>query len=147
MIRQRRMIVKIAWANYGRWYRWGGDDPSGFDCSGLVIEVLQSVGLLPMNFDGTANFLARQCFPELYEHSNPLFPEQGDLVFWRSPQYFSHVEIAIAGDLSIGASGGGRNVRTMEDAIKYNAFIKVRPINRETARKVYFGKIDEFKTS
>jgi len=28
-------------------YLWGGDDPlAGFDCSGFVIEILKSVGIL-----------------------------------------------------------------------------------------------------
>src|SRR5262245_24009514 len=36
-------------------YAWGGDDSiTGFDCSGLVIEGLRSVGLLARDGDWTA---------------------------------------------------------------------------------------------
>lgn len=32
-------------------------------------------------------------------------------------------------DLAIGASGGGSRTRTRQDAIKHNAFIKIRPVD------------------
>src|SRR3972149_3669813 len=39
-------------------YLWGGDDPmSGFDCSGLIVEILQAVGILPHGSDFTADAL------------------------------------------------------------------------------------------
>ena len=40
-------------------YVWGGDDPSGFDCSGFVLECLKSVGLLPERADLTADRLMK----------------------------------------------------------------------------------------
>jgi len=61
----------------GNWYKWGGDDPSGFDCSGLVIEVLKSVGVLPRVGDWTADDLYRR-----FEEHKVKTPEAGCLAFW-----------------------------------------------------------------
>ena len=44
---RRFYAYKLAWKYIGKFYKWGGDDPSGFDCSGFVIEILKSVGILP----------------------------------------------------------------------------------------------------
>lgn len=116
-------MIKIAWSYLGTMYRWGGDDPSGFDCSGFVIEVLQSVGLLPEGFDGTAQ--------TLHDMFHPLtFPEIGCLAFRQNASgKIVHVGLVIdTGGLVIHASGGGSNTLTLDDAIRQNAFIKVRPI-------------------
>ena len=42
----KRWFLQTALAYLGTPYVWGGDDPSGFDCSGFVIECLKSAGLL-----------------------------------------------------------------------------------------------------
>lgn len=56
----RRWFVTTALSYLGTPYIWGGDDPSGFDCSGFVIECLKSVGLLSENEDFTADGLYRK---------------------------------------------------------------------------------------
>lgn len=54
----RAKAAEYVWTFLGLPYRWGGDDPiQGFDCSGLIVEVLQAVGLLPHGSDLTANGL------------------------------------------------------------------------------------------
>src|SRR4030042_825630 len=54
----RTAAVRYAWGFLGLPYRWGGDDPiKGFDCSGLIVELLQGVGLLPHGTDLTASGL------------------------------------------------------------------------------------------
>lgn len=53
----RRWLVTTALSYLGTPYIWGGDDPSGFDCSGFVIECLKSVGLLSEKEDYTADGL------------------------------------------------------------------------------------------
>jgi len=48
--RRRQRIVEIARKYLGIPYRWGGTNPSGFDCSGLVRYVYAQVGVsLPHN--------------------------------------------------------------------------------------------------
>ena len=121
---KRRLIVDIAMHFLGRFYIWGGDDPSGFDCSGFVIEVYKSVGLLPRQGDWTAEILSSK-FTKV-----PRFEvKAGDLVFWKNQARIVHVEICLNDFLSIGASGGGSATRTVEDAIRQNAFIKIRPMD------------------
>ena len=53
----RSVATKVAWHYLGTPYIWGGDDFSGFDCSGFVIEILKSVGILPRDGDWTAAML------------------------------------------------------------------------------------------
>ena len=129
---KRDMVLKIAWRCWGTLYRWGGDDPSSFDCSGFVIECLKSVGALPRKGDWTAAALYHK-FP-----IKPANGKAGDLAFWSNIDNgkIIHVEICVNDDLSIGASGGGSLTRTEKDAIRQNAFIKVRPIE---SRKHLYG--------
>jgi len=95
---KRQLAKRYAFSFLGIPYSWGGDDPSeGFDCSGLIVEVLKGVGLLPLWIDLTADGLYRR------------FQDR-------------KVESPYCGCL------GGRFVKTRADAIKYNAFVKLRPI-------------------
>ena len=57
--------------------------------------------------------------------------KDGGLVFWGNQPNgkIIHIEIMINEDLAIGASGGGSRTRTRQDAIKHNAFIKIRPVD------------------
>jgi len=120
---KKAYMIDIAMRFLGKFYIWGGDDPSGFDCSGFVIECLKSVGLLPRSGDWTA-----QSLWNLFQDKKTDFPRGGCLVFWKNNhEKVIHVEICLNDELSIGASGGGSTTITIEDAIKQNAFIKVRP--------------------
>jgi len=124
---------------YGTWYTWGGDDPLGFDCSGLVIEGLKSAGMIPRKSDYSADGLWNIFFRSLPPAAqSPLVsvPKKGDLAFWfNSPYEANHVAVCINEDSYIGAEGGGRHVKTLEGAIKANAFIKVRPLSSRPGAK------------
>jgi len=111
----------------GTWYKWGGDDPSGFDCSGLAVECLKAVGELPRRFDSTAAGLQSKY---RLKTVNTLKPRAGCLVFWQNVAgKIIHVEISIGQGLCIGASGGGSKTVNEAEAIKSNAFVKIRPIS------------------
>jgi len=117
------IINRVLWSFHGTFYTWGGDDPSGFDCSGLAIEALKSICILPRKFDTTAHglYLRYRGY-----HSSP---EIGALAFFGTTSLVTHVGICLNDELMMEASGGGSFVKTREDAIKHNAFIKPRGIN------------------
>ena len=110
-------------------YKWGGDDPSGFDCSGLVVECLKSAGMMGEHEDATANDLMIR-FSRIDKVNCKIpFPVPGALVFQlRSDGTARHVEICVNTFTKIGANGGGSNIKTESDAWKHNAFIKTRKI-------------------
>jgi cell wall-associated NlpC family hydrolase len=135
----RWLAVEIAKSHLGTWYRWGGDDPSGFDCSGFIIEVLKSIDILPRSGDWTAHGLATGMGWALTTSPLP-----GDLVFWHGSSSWEqvvHVEMMINEDLAIGASGGGSRTVNSEIAMAQNAFIKIRPVR---SRSNIWGYKDPF---
>jgi cell wall-associated NlpC family hydrolase len=120
----REIAIKVAWSYLGTPYLWGGDDFSGFDCSGYVIECLKSGGILPRNGDWKA--------VGLYHYSTfktVMVPYEGCLVFWHNKEKTDiiHVEICLDDTFSIGASGGGSKTKSEAAAILHNAYIKIRP--------------------
>lgn len=125
----------------GRWYTWGGDDPSGFDCSGLIVEVMKATGLLPRKVDYTAEGLRGLCVERGWcVGDEDLQP--GCLVFWLAErdgrEVAVHVEmVSLHRDICIGASDGGSKTRTLEDAIKHNAFIKARPWRSREGKRIF----------
>ncbi len=140
MATSARDIALWIWENeLGEPYIWGGDDPvQGWDCSGLVIEGLKSVGRLPKRGDWTAAGLRN-----MYEEIDDLDIRPGCLLFWEHRGKTVHVEIVwkIVNDiiLTIGASGGGSRTKTEEDAVASNAYVKVRP-----AREGWAAVVDPF---
>jgi len=134
VIALRRVALRVAWSFLGRPYIWGGDDPlQGFDCSGFVIECLKSAGVLPRVGDWTAQGLW-----DRFEDCKVQDVEPGCLVFWKNEKgRVTHVEICIGNGLTIGSSGGGSHTLTGADAIKQNAYIKVRPIRDSHSLKGY----------
>lgn len=118
----RFLALEVAWSLHGTPYIWGGDDPSGLDCSGLVIEILKSDGTLPRRGDWTANDLWVK-----WREARTERPDLGCLAFWFRGGRATHVEFCIDGDHTIGASGGGRRTINAQSAAEQNAYVKVRP--------------------
>lgn len=130
-----RLALKVAWQCWGKPYRWGGDDPSSFDCSGFVQEPLKSAGAFPrkkdMTADGMLNWYQSKGIPGVI--TSAFGAQPGDLVFFKRHDKAVHVELVVwrdpEGELySMGASGGGSGTKTAEEAWMQNAYVKVRPV-------------------
>ena len=135
---RRLLAIKLAWKMWGLPYLWGGDDPmEGFDCSGMVVEILKSVGVLPRKGDWTAFGLYSLFVNKEVDSVSP-----GCLVFWSNNSYIVHVEFALTDELCIGASSGGRRTLTWRDAVRQNAYIKIRPWNTRNGDRAF---VDPFK--
>lgn len=124
---RRGQALLYARAFIGQPYRWGGDDPiHGFDCSGLVIEILTAVGILPHRYDATASQLLATLTALGAVTLESVKP--GAVVFFRNTAGdLIHVELGIEAGLMLGASGGGSSTDDIEDAAAKNAFVKIRP--------------------
>ena len=129
----KTILLHLMFPLVGTPYRWGGDDAiDGFDCSGLVIELLKAVGVLPEAFDATAQGL-RQRFPAV----SPQEAKFGDLVFFGTPALAGHVGMYLGSGLMLEAGGGDSTTTTDERAAKQNAFVRVRPVSRRADRLGY----------
>jgi len=132
----KKIASSLAFKFVGKPYIWGGDDAvAGWDCSGFVIEILKSVGLLPRSGDWTAEGLYL-----LFKDKEVTVAKEGCLVFFAKNNKINHVEYVWKNGLTIGASGGGSRTLTREDAIKQNAYIKMRPIRTDV-----FAIVNPFK--
>lgn len=117
--------IQYAMSFLGTPYRWGGENPiGGVDCSGLVQEILRSVGMDPPG-DQTAQAL----FEYFVKDSLRLELSPGALAFYGpSITKIIHVAFMIDSSRIIEAGGGGSKVLTKEDANLHNAFVRIRPV-------------------
>lgn len=120
-------VLKMLIQSYlGIPYRWGGDDPiAGFDCSGSVLEILNSFGLPPFE-DTTA-----QGIYNAYVVKKVTMPKLGTLAFYGSEiSHITHVAICINQNLIFEFGGGGSKTTELQEAISQNAYGRIRPLHR-----------------
>ena len=97
-------IVAKAKQYVGVPYKWGGTDPSGFDCSGFVYYVLRSLGI---NVSRTQTAMYAQGTPVAKSNLQP-----GDVVFFQNTYKagLSHVGIYVGNGQFIHAPSSGKVV-------------------------------------
>jgi murein DD-endopeptidase len=83
-------------------YKWGGEDPRGFDCSGLVHYAYGEAGTAVPR---TAGELFRATRPVALEDAR-----RGDLVFFRASGKPSHVGIYLDDGRFVHAPASGKRV-------------------------------------
>lgn len=121
------ILVDYAMSFLGKPYRWGGDDPIlGFDCSGLIQEILASVGEDPPG-DQTADSLYRY-FKTRGNIRDVVSAYPGDLAFYGTPKKITHVSFCLDHGRCIEAAGGNESTKTTADASRQNAYVRIRPI-------------------
>jgi cell wall-associated NlpC family hydrolase len=98
-------IAALAESQLGAPYRFGGDSPQGFDCSGLVRYVFEQAGI---TVPRTAQQLQLAAEPVPADHLQP-----GDLVFFRiASGRVDHVGIYVGDGAFVHAPRSGRPVRS-----------------------------------
>ncbi|GIX21622.1 MAG: hypothetical protein KatS3mg121_0405 [Gammaproteobacteria bacterium] len=99
----RRALVDLALAQRGAPYRYGGRDPRGFDCSGLIWWLHRQLDI-EVPRDSLAQYRASRPVP-----LRDLRP--GDLVFFRTDgARVSHVGLYLGDGRFLHAPGRGRTV-------------------------------------
>lgn len=120
----REKMVWYATTWLGKPYIWGGDDFSGLDCSGFMIEIRCFVGMFKRRDDATADGLFRE-HVDKGQIINRLSREAGDFVFWFNDAGRAiHTAILADIDVIIHAGGGGRPSTTVFKLIKENRFLR-----------------------
>lgn len=121
-----KILYDYAMSFVGLPYRWGGSNTiDGFDCSGLVIEILQSVGYFPLKYDSTAQGLFDSFKATCLD---VMTAKLGSIAFYGSDaQSISHVGFCIDETRMIEAGGGSSKTLTLDDAADQNAYVRIRP--------------------
>jgi cell wall-associated NlpC family hydrolase len=121
------LMLNIALRYLNTPYRWGGDSPmEGFDCSGLVLELLKAAGVI----SGEVDINAQTIHAFFLKRSTQSALGFGSLCFYgKSPKDITHVAFMLDESSIIEAGGGGSATTTLEAAIKQNAYVRVRPYN------------------
>lgn len=124
------IAIQYAKTFIGKPYIWGGDDPIlGFDCSGLVQEILASIGMDPPG-DQTAQGL----YYYFRDKRNGFEGVDGPgclYFFGLSIQEITHVGFGIdCPELMLEAGGGGSKSVNAAKAAELNAYVRIRPCRR-----------------
>lgn len=108
-------------------YIWGGDDPiQGFDCSGFAQEFLLSFGAHPKP---GVDLNAQGLYNELVKVGIGSAKDLGALAFYgKSYSEITHVATLMDSKTIFEFGGGGSLTKTREDAIKQNAYGRLRPL-------------------
>lgn len=118
-------------------YVYGGDDPFGIDCSGLIVEGFKAIGHYSENQDRSANGIYKDLKHKAIQRSAA---RAGCLVFFLNLRgerkgQATHVGVFINDYQIIHAAGGGSETDTPEEAIKENAYVKIRDVELVAKRR------------
>lgn len=122
-------ISEYAQKFIGAPYIWAGDGSgakfNGWDCSGLVLECLWALGILPQK-----DMTAQGIHDAIMDKSGHVVPRMyiaaDDLLFFgKDVHHITHVAIALDNLLMVEAGGGGSKCKTPATS---TGMVRVRPI-------------------
>lgn len=144
---QRKQFVWYSLQWLFKPYLWGGDDPlSGTDCSGLVVDCFKSIGRYFKKEDYTANGLFLKYAH--FEIDAPAYRDGCLIFFLDKNNKATHVAILINNWQIIHATHGGSTTITFEEAVRRDAYVKVRGLDKTIEqRKQKFRVVDPFKAT
>jgi cell wall-associated NlpC family hydrolase len=119
-------LLQYALQFVGTPYLYGGSTPiTGFDCSGLVGELMIAAGELPFNYRGNAQMLY-----DYFEKNGTVGAYgPGALAFYGvDTKHIDHVAFSLDGFIMVEAGGGKADTLTPAIAVSEHAFVKVRPL-------------------
>lgn len=124
----QEILKAYAMSFLGLPYEWGGDDPiNGFDCSGMVLELLKSQGLWGKT-DASSQSLFLY-FVNQGPSALASIASFGTILFYgKDVKNITHTAFALSPTLMLEAGSGDSTVTSKEVAADKNAFIRVRPI-------------------
>jgi cell wall-associated NlpC family hydrolase len=121
-----QFLIQYAMRLVGIPYLFGGSTPiTGFDCSGLVGELMIAAGLLPYDFRSNAQGL----YDHFSKNGTMGAYGAGSLVFYGvDVNHIDHVAFCLDPFLMIEAGGGHTDTTSTQIATAEHAFVKMRPI-------------------
>lgn len=120
----RELFLDYVQRFIGSRYRYGGENPiSGFDCSGLVSEGLQAMGVIHSRLS------AQDLYAALKSKSVETHGRGSIVFFGSSRNHIHHTGILLSETHMIEAGSGTSQILTIEDADYANAFIRIRPLS------------------
>ncbi len=120
-----KTLVEYAKSFLGIRYQWGGKTPiGGLDCSGLVEEILRSIGMLGAEIDSAQMIYSTLSPKAMSSNKGP-----GALIFFgENTKQITHIGFMINDYQMIEAGGGTASVKDLATAIEHSAYVKIRPI-------------------
>lgn len=132
-----KLLISYAMSFLGSFYSWGGNGP-GYDCSGLLCEILRAAGLVSEGYRNSALGMYMDFKTKWEELDNPA---PGAVIFYQDQKgIINHVAFAVTHGLIVEAAGGNSKTITEADAKRDRAFVRMRPYNYRATYKILFPK-------
>lgn len=124
----RGVLMDALLAQLGKPYRWGGNGPDNFDCSGYVGYIWRTLGI--RSGDYTADAMFDNFRLGNWPGTKVEVPDFGDLIFYGSGTRAGHVVWGISPHWVLGATGGGQATTTDAKAKAAGAAVRFDPISK-----------------